>query len=458
MEPARLGDYNAAGSRFDSRRFGGPRMLRLHNLRLLDHLRHRYTADDVARLAAFLRAEGTFRFEALPSGLYPAAQVDVDDPSGYAAVWIRDNVHVAHALLVDGDADAARRTIDGLTTFLFGQRRRFAALLARELDPREPMNRPHIRFDGRSMNEIDVRWAHAQNDALGYYLWMSARMIDVGASEPTPRLCEVLAAVALFLELVDFPRDEDSGHWEETRKRGMSSVGAATAGLAELSHVCRRRDLAERLTFDGRQLTAQRLDRLVSEGRSELAATLPYECRDPDPAKRREADAALLFLIYPLEIVDAPTADAILQLVLRDLAGEIGIRRYRGDSYWCADYKRKLEAERRSADFSDDLSERDALLDQGQEAQWCIFDPIVSAAYGRRFAQSNDPRHLELQMRYLNRSLAHLTPDDCRFGGLRCPESYYLENGRYVPVDQTPLLWTQANLLAALRLMEANLR
>jgi hypothetical protein len=40
---------------------------------------------------------------------------------------------------------------------------------------------------------------------------------------------------------------------------------------------------------------------------------------------------------------------------------------------------------------------------------------------------------------------------------LRCPESYYLENGRFVPVDQTPLLWTQGNLLTALRMMERSL-
>ena len=32
-------------------------------------------------------------------------------------------------------------------------------------------NRPHVRFDGRTLSEIgDQRWAHAQNDALGYFL------------------------------------------------------------------------------------------------------------------------------------------------------------------------------------------------------------------------------------------------------------------------------------------------
>jgi len=32
-----------------------------------------------------------------------------------------------------------------------------------------------------------------------------------------------------------------------------------------------------------------------------------------------------------------------------------------------------------------------------------------------------------------------------------------MEKGIYVPNDQTPLLWTQANLLVALKLMEESL-
>lgn len=432
-------------------------MLPLHNLRLLDYLRHRYTADDVRRLREFLRAEGTFRFEPLAEGVYPAAHVGAGDLSGYASIWIRDNVHVAHAHLIDGDVEAARRTAAGLTKFLSTQHPRLRSLFAGMADPGDPMNRPHIRFDGRRMAEIDQRWAHAQNDALGYYLWLASKLISAELWRPTAGEWETLAGIALFLELIDFPRDEDSGHWEETRKQGMSSVGAATAGLAELLNAVSGSPYVESLEFEGRRLSVSALRQLVDEGRRELAANLPYECRHSDPAKGREADAALLFLIYPLEIVDEPTSDAIIDLVLRDLLGPIGIRRYRGDSYWCADYKQKVAAEKRSADFSDDMTARDALLSEGQEAQWCIFDPILSAAYGRRFQQTGNPKHLNQQTYFLNRSLAHLTPDDCRFGGLRCPESYYLEGRQYVPVDQTPLLWTQANLLTALRLMEVSL-
>lgn len=434
-------------------------MLRLHNLRLLDYLRFHYTLADVARLDEFLHSAGTFHFPALSNGLYPAAHLSAEHASGYANVWIRDNVYVAHALLVDGQVEAGAAVVSGLAQFLTTQQSRIANILDRSADHSDPMQRPHIRFDGHALAELDETWPHAQNDALGYFLWLAARSISAGTLSPTDNLLQVITAVALFLEAIDFPRDEDSGHWEETRKQNMSSIGAATAGLRELLRLVELQpELLARLQFHGHALSLARLQTLVEQGLSELSASLPHECRDLDPLKRREADAALLFLICPLEIVTERAAGEIVELVKRDLAGDIGVRRYRGDSYWCGDYKAKLAPNERSADFSNDIGSRDALLKPGEEAQWCIFDPILSIIAGRQYQQTYDPAQLAEQTYFFNRSLAHLTADDSPFGGLRCPESYYLEHGRYVPVDQTPLLWTQANLLVALHELRRSLK
>jgi hypothetical protein len=431
--------------------------IRYHNRRIESLVRDVYTPGELEALARFLHREGTFHFPALPSGLYPAAHVPHDHVSGYASVWIRDNAHVAHALSLDGLSAEAARSVAGMAEFLKTQTPRIAEVLAGRLDPHDVMNRPHIRFDGRKLTEIEERWAHAQNDALGYFLWIAARLVAAGHLPLADDLRATLAAVVLFLERIEFWSDEDSGHWEEARKAAASSIGTATAGLAEVGKLLAAAGGPTEIRFRALAVDAARIERLVRRGREALSRHLPHECRHADPAKAREADAALLFLIYPLEVVDEAVADEIIAMVLRDLAGEIGIRRYRGDSYWCDDYKRKLKAEERSADFSDDLSGRDSLLAEGQEAQWCLFDPILSAAYGRRYQRTGRPEFLEKQTQFLNRSLGHLTADDSPFGGLRCPESYYLEEGRYVPVDQTPLLWTQANLLVALRMMEASL-
>ncbi|MGH2413276.1 MAG: hypothetical protein ACRDEA_06220, partial [Microcystaceae cyanobacterium] len=57
----------------------------------------------------------------------------------------------------------------------------------------------------------------------------------------------------------------------------------------------------------------------------------------------------------------------------------------------------------------------------------------------------------------LHRSLGQLTGKDCPFGEFKCPELYYLQDGQYIPNDVTPLLWTQANLSIALKMMEQSL-
>lgn len=68
-------------------------------------------------------------------------------------------------------------------------------------------------------------------------------------------------------------------------------------------------------------------------------------------------------------MVEGEVADQILNNVLTNLAREVGICRYLGDSFWCTDYKQKLSGEQRTADFSNDMSLRDRLLEPGEEAQ-----------------------------------------------------------------------------------------
>ncbi len=128
----------------------------------------------------------------------------------------------------------------------------------------------------------------------------------------------------------------------------------------------------------------------------------------------------------------------------------MGIRRYIGDSYWCADYRELFPPEERSGDFSEDLERRGRFLKEGQEAQWCIFDPIMSAIYGNRYLRSGIASDLERQIAHFNRSLGQIT------GTLQCPEAYFLERDESVPNDNTPLLWTQANLWLALKDHEEN--
>lgn len=418
-------------------------------------LKDSYTTEDLQKLETLLNDAGTFRFEALSNGLFPAALALQDDTeyTGYSNCWVRDNVLVAWGLYASGRVEPAVRSLQTLAQYFLKSRHRFDNLITGKSDPSDPMQRPHIRIRGEQLEEIDQHWAHAQNDALGYFLWAFSRLACDRVFEPTSDQIDLMILFVETLHALKFWEDEDSGHWEEVRKIAASSIGTATAGLLEFSRFYdERADL-----FQEHQIACERIDILedsITRGRNALYSILPAECVQEDPLKNRKYDAALLFLIEPLQIVNYEMADKIISDIQEHLQGDYGIRRYVGDSYWCADYKEKLSPEQRTDDFSDNQETRDALLQKGEEAQWCIFDPILSVIYAKRYHHSGDKNDREKQIHYFQRALTQLTAEDCRMGGLRCPESYYLENGTYVPNDITPLLWTQANLLQSLEWMK----
>ena len=96
------------------------------------------------------------------------------------------------------------------------------------------MNRPHVRFDGETISDVDETWAHAQNDALGYFLWLCCLMANDKAIEIGEPEAEVLASFPRYFATIRFWEDEDSGHWEEVRKISASSIGVVVAGLKEM--------------------------------------------------------------------------------------------------------------------------------------------------------------------------------------------------------------------------------
>ena len=254
-----------------------------------------------------------------------------------------------------------------------------------------------------------------------------------------------------YFDAIRYWEDEDSGHWEETRKITASSIGTVVAGLQALLVLSERRPSDLRLgRFDPRALDLAKT--LITHGRAALAEILPSECVQPSPQQRRCYDAALLFLVYPLEVVSDSDAGSILFDITRYLVGDVGVRRHLGDSYWAPDYDEHLRVAEQTRDFSEDVSTRDRLLDQvGHEAQWCVFDPILSAAYGRRYQRSGSESDLRSQVLYFHRSLAQVTRQ------WQCPELYYTRRRVYTPNPHTPLLWSQANLIVALAELRASL-
>ena len=400
-------------------------------------------AGELQRQAPELREKleraGTLRVRPNAHGVYAAsASQSADSTTGYQNAWLRDNAMVAFSVWQGGDAESALRTSRGLGKFLVTQTKRFEAILRKPARKENVQERPHIRFNGEKLRENSEKWPHAQNDALGMTLWLRFRLANEEGYQLTSEEKELYAYFPKYFRAIEYWKDRDSGAWEEGRKVNSSSVGAVMSGLLAMGDYLLK---GERIGGVSQKM----LEELIAKGEKTLAAQLPLES-----PPEREADGALLFLLYPLELVKRPDVKhLIVSLVRARLVGKSGIRRYVGDSYFCQEYQEWFSPDVRSLNFSERTGLRDAFLQPGCEAQWCLFDPLLSVIYGQQFLREPDRADLlELQLLHLNRAIGQINEKG------ECPELYYLKNGTYAWNEHTPLAWTQANLALAVRQAE----
>ncbi|HUL34076.1 MAG TPA: glycoside hydrolase family 15 protein [Candidatus Eisenbacteria bacterium] len=374
-------------------------------------------------------------------GIYAAsASQTTDSMTGYQNAWLRDNAYVAYSVWKCGDGESALRTALGLGKFLETQAERMERIVRKPARKETVQERPHIRFNPETLGANKESWSHAQNDALGLTAWLRFRLANDEGHRLRNEEKELYGVLADYFRAIQYWKDRDSGAWEEGRKVNSSSVGAVMAGLEEMRKYLRG---GERISG----VTAKGLEELLAKGERTLEEQLPLEA-----PPEREADSATLFLLYPLEQVKrADWRHQIVSLVRARLAGEHGIRRYVGDSYFCQDYDQWFPPEVRSTNSSERMEVRDAFLQPGCEAQWCLFDPLLSVIYGERYlAEPTRTEFLEVQLLHMNRAIRQID------GQGRCPELYYKKDGAYVPNEHTPLAWTQANLALALQQVEAS--
>jgi len=401
-----------------------------------DFLRDRYRREDLVQLDSFLQTKGTLTLRPSSNGMFTAVSGMSDvSPTGYQDFWIRDNVMIASSFLLRGAIGVAVNTMNGLTAHFAKQEERFKQVIKDPAKKADVQNRPHVRF--RSSGD-SPKWSHAQNDALGYALWLRFVLAHSSRLDLDHREFELYSLFPQYFEAIEYWNDSDSGAWEEDRKVNSSSIGAVLAGLRAMQGW-----LQTHSTLMGADLR-KRVEALIFEGTSRLQQALPFES-----PPRRQADAALLFLIHPTEVAFPEQAEAILHLVEAKLVRDIGTIRYAGDSYYGQDYPDWFEEGQLAGDFSEKIEVRNAKLREGFEAQWCIFDPLLSVIYGKRFlAHPENTGELTRQTHFFNRSLRQLTK------GFQCPELYFFRHGEWIPNPHTPLAWTQANLAHALDLMK----
>jgi len=414
-------------------------------------IRDEYNAKSLKAIRDFFGRHRTHQVSPNSQGLFPATgELSHDSATGYQNAWVRDNVMIANSLRLRGQIEVARGVSKGLTNYFHKHLVRFRTIIEKPDVMEDVQQRPHVRFNGVTLEELPELWAHAQNDALGYAL----RLRFVLANDPHHPFPmgrtdgEVYTLFPKYFRAIEFWQDADSGSWEETRKINNSSVGVVLAGLEEMKKHIEQTPAKTRK--GGRRKATDDLlpmiDRLIEKGRRRLEKTLPFEA-PPEPL----IDSAVLFLMHPVGVVkEHLQQDVILHLVQARLLGPYGIKRYLGDSYFCQDYDRWFPPDQQASDFSSSTTYRDTLLEPGCEAQWALFDPVISVIYRERYRESKDFGDLANQTFHFNRSLGQVTPDG------KCPELYYL-NGRWITNDHTPLLWTQANQALALHYMECSI-
>ncbi|KAJ3252496.1 hypothetical protein HK103_001434 [Boothiomyces macroporosus] len=444
----------------------------IHNKELEKLVKQRYKKNELKEIMNLLKSKNTLAMNPIPNtSLYMSSSNCVLDKSlpeytGHENVWIRDNVYIAFSYYMTNNYSAAVATVKDIEKFWLKYKNRWHNCIKGTVDPFNVMERPHIRFNGFALEENEQTWSHAENDSIGYFNWLYCKFAREGILVPET---EMLVLIALFQNVVEYWHEADSGHWEESRKIEASSVGTAAAGFRELKWLLEENEgikgkfeesLQSKLNELGIKLDYISGEELVTalyqKGHDSLYSILPFECRTEGQV--RKVDGALIFLIFPLQIVSGDMALKILDEVNNNLVGEYGVRRYIGDSYWMADYKALFKEQSRTVDFSEVIGIRDRFFKKGQEAQWCNFDSMISCCYGLQVLQATTYEEvnsaLEKQTHFFNRNLGQITGDECTFGPWLCPGSYYIERGKYVHDDVCNLLWTQANLITASVLLE----
>ncbi len=423
------------------------------------------------KLRRDLTGRGVFTFPAYESGLFPASDLTPEQrrATGMGMAWFRDNALVATALYQDGRIEEAVRTGSAFLAVLHNNEH----ILTSHNTDRLP-----VRVEGDTLeNDTEPR---RQNDSVGYALWFTSHLINDGAYRPTSADLERLAQTAQYLERVEYWHDPDEGHWEEDRRVHSSSIGVDVAALHEARQMFERFDFQHDIDFEALiERGSESLYSILQSGVTDVSPSGEVEETDdaypdsvtPHPeterffqqfsTHRREHDAALLFLVEPLGVLHGEWAEHIVSGVERDLVRTHGIARYAGDTYWEPRFPDIMSIEERTTQAEGRTEQRNltaaGVAYTETEAQWKMFDPILSTYWGKRYAESGDPAHRDKQLHYLDRSLSHLKPQED--GRLAMPEADFYDyvdgEYRWVTNDHSPLLWAHANLLTAVRIFEA---
>lgn len=453
-------------------------------------------ASDLEQIADLIGPE--IHATIIGKGSIPAS----DNPATHysAHSWPRDAAMVAFALKRDGKSAEAREALWSLVEFYGGQSQRglfdyfhFSPNPVEEYarQARHPHSMACIDPSGKLV-ESPQMWGHEQLDTIGWFLFLSFRLAnektvkleDLDARVTSEVNCfnadeSIFPVVLKFLHRIEAWRQSGRGPWEDVlRPVRASEQGMLLAGLSEAVKFFRGNPKgwgAFPLSY-GESVDSQtsinrfqhEVEELFSNVRRAVGSRVPnelgaraLEC-DIEEHSHLHDDSSLVWLLYPGEISLEPLQElAVLRTVYANMR-EMGFVRMRGDSYVGQDYAH-LDDAIRGDDFAN------SSVSSYREAQWSLFDPLLSAYFSRRFAASGgtDLDALARADRHLKRGLALMTTDPVSYDWARARQGdcvrvevparclsealwYSSRDQQWRPNHNSPLLMANAALALAL--------
>ncbi len=434
------------------------------------------------KVTAELAAHGTLALRRYSSGGHSA--VTVHDPRSLESAidgslimhWDRDNIMQALAeYQLNDDQDlrlhlkvAKGAWLLGLLASLkhhYNYYHRFVDIIDGKAGAHDFSKRPHIRYNPINLQEVQDPWGHAQNDALGYMLFLTFysanqgkfNIAHKGLAESTDGKQPKSPAgqneayrfgvlLPLFFEKIEVWKDFDFGAWEDKKAEHASSIACALAGLKEeKKFVDRNGPLSEKIDGKDYTVTSELLGKLIKQCEDKLEKILPNEFVNSDPedkradaSRDRKSDSALinaLFLgaVSGEPLVSEKLTNQVLNSTTAVLCRPIGFARYEHD-IWDGRIDRK------------DLKER-------EEAQWSHVAPMMSVIYGDLYRRTKKESYFELQDLFFRRSLTTVN------NRWRIPEAYIVDpkTRKWVSDANEPLAWAQSAEIMAIIAMKCSL-
>ncbi len=257
----------------------------------------------------------------LSNGAYTASL-----SNDYSYVWIRDIVYTVLPF-INEPSDRYVKAYHAL--FDMFKSYEWKIDIHRKKKPIYLFEYIHSRYS-TDLKEMPVEWGHAQNDAIGAFLWGVGEGYRLGQKVIRDKKdIEIVQKLVDYLECLQYWQAKDNGMWEENMEVHASSLGACVAGLNAV------------------KILVNVKEDLIKKGENALQNLLPRE------SETKETDLALLSLVFPYRVVDRDIAIKIVETVSSKLERTYGVIRYENDHYY----------------------------NEGKEAEWCFGFPWLGLCY-----------------------------------------------------------------------------